>query len=328
MPHQQQVALLEVLPILPLAMETLQNITKESPSSGQPNIRLLELLTILPMIIQEIKKDMEKHSSSEQPPPLLDGTQLFLLLKHAYERGEETVWTEQPDICEKEFGLSHNNTRCHQHKHLASVPIIGTAILGGILGTGMNWMFTKRSKDRLQMALRDLNWHSDKNKESILKNYNMINLTRIELGNHQQLLHKLDAMTIKLENTMDNLDTYLQGMVALVSAMDNINNKLDIIQSGIRTIRHDLLLLYQYMDTLTTGALTPTLVTPMDLYDILLAAEERIQGHPQLRLPADPKGPLWGYYKYMKVVTTIINEYLVILLQIPLVDISTSFDIY
>ena len=30
----------------------------------------------------------------------------------------------------------------------------------------------------------------------------------------------------------------------------------------------------------------------------------------------------------MKVVTTIVDEYLVILLQIPLVDISTSFDVY
>ena len=97
----------------------------------------------------------------------------------------------------------------------------------------MNWMFTKRSKDRLQMALRDLNQHSNKHKESILKNYNMINLTHIELGNHRQLLHKLDAMTINLENTMDNLDTYLQGMVALVSTMDDIDNKLDIIQSRI-----------------------------------------------------------------------------------------------
>ena len=58
----------------------------------------------------------------------------------------------------------------------------------------------------------------------------MINLKRIDLGNHQQLLHKLDAMTIKLENTMDNLDTYLQGIVALVSVMDVID-KLDIIQS-------------------------------------------------------------------------------------------------
>ncbi len=176
---------------------------------------------------------MEKHSSSKQPLPLLDGTQLFLLLKHVCERGEETVWTEQLDICEKEFGFSYNNTRHHWCKHLAFVPIIGTAILGGILGTGMNWMFTKRSKDRLQMALRDLNHCSDKHKESILKNYNMINLTHIELGNHRQLLYKLDTMTIKLENTMDNLDTYLQGTVALVSAMDDIDNKLDIIRSGI-----------------------------------------------------------------------------------------------
>ncbi len=104
----------------------------------------------------------------------------------------------------------------------------------------------------------------------------MINLTHIELGNHCQLLHKLDAMMIQLENTMDNLDTYLQGTVTLVSTMDNINNKLDIIRSGIQTIRHDLSVLYQYMDTLTTGALTPTLVIPIDLCDILLAAEERI----------------------------------------------------
>ena len=142
-------ALLEVLAILPLTMETLQNITKESPSPGQPDIGLLELLTILPMIIQGMKKNMEEHSSSGQPLPLLNGTQLFLLLKYACERGEENVWTEWPDIYEKEFGLSYNNTKCHWHKHLAFVPIIGTAILGGILGTGMNWMFTKRSKDRL-----------------------------------------------------------------------------------------------------------------------------------------------------------------------------------
>ncbi len=270
---------MEVLAILPLAMETLQNLTRESPSLEQPDIRLLELLTILPMIIQEMKKDMEEHSSSKQPLPLLDRTQLFLLLKHACERGEETVWTEWPDICEKEFGLINNNTRHHWCKHLAFVPIIGAAILGGILGTGMNWMFTKRSKERLQKALQDLSQCTDANRDSILKNYNMINLTCIELGNYHQLLHKLDAMIIKLENTMDNLDTYLQGTVALVSTMDDINNKLDIIRNRIQTIRHDLSVLYQYMDTLTMGALTPTLVMPMDLCDILLAAEERIQGH-------------------------------------------------
>ena len=87
-------ALLEVLAILPLAMETLQNITKESLSPKQPDIGLSELLVILPALIWEMKKDTGEHSSNEQPPPLLDGTQLFLLLKHACKRGEETVWIE------------------------------------------------------------------------------------------------------------------------------------------------------------------------------------------------------------------------------------------
>ncbi len=94
-------------------MDMLKNITKEPPSTDQHGTGLLELLAILPTLIQEMKKETGEQLTTEQPPPLLDGIQFFLLLKHACEKGEETIWTEWPDICKREFSLSYDNAKCH-----------------------------------------------------------------------------------------------------------------------------------------------------------------------------------------------------------------------
>ena len=156
----------------------------------------------------------------------------------------------------------------------------------------------------------------------------MINLTRMELGDHRKLLTKLDVLTLQLNYTLYSLMTVVDANHKLTTQILGLKSRISILRSGKDTLRHDLALLYKYLESLASQEVTATLISPVDLRDILFSVKENIREHPRLGLPEDPKQSLWNYYSYLKLVPLVLDEYMVVVLQIPLADVSSSFHIY
>ena len=66
-------------------------------------------------------------------------------------------------------------------------------------------------------------------------------------------------------------------------------------------LKINLMKIHQYMTGLTTHKVTPTLIPPVDLQDILLNVKNKLKTNPKLALPVSEKADIWSYYQFMKI---------------------------
>ena len=56
--------------------------------------------------------------------------------------------------------------------------------------------------------------------------------------------------------------------------------------------------------------------------------KEDMNRNPRLKLPEDPNLNIWNYYTIMKITPIVMDDFLLILLTIPLTDQSLEMDLY
>ena len=70
------------------------------------------------------------------------------------------------------------------------------------------------------------------------------------------------------------------------------------------------------------------LIIPDSLWLVLAQAKEDMKRNPQLTLPEDPNINIWNYYSIMKVTPIIMENFLLVILTIPLADQSLVMNLY
>ena len=74
--------------------------------------------------------------------------------------------------------------------------------------------------------------------------------------------------------------------------------------------------------------MNPLIIPPDSLQLVLAQAEEDMKRNPQLTLPEDPNINIWNYYSIMKVTPIIMENFLMVILTIPLADQSLVMNLY
>ena len=70
------------------------------------------------------------------------------------------------------------------------------------------------------------------------------------------------------------------------------------------------------------------IIPPDILKKILNKATEDIKSNARLRLSKDPKTNIWAYYGNIKLTPIILQDYLMLILTVPLVDQSLQMELY
>ncbi len=104
--------------------------------------------------------------------------------------------------------------------------------------------------------------------------------------------------------------------------------KLGTLQDGIHQYEHVVTTLYDYLLAISTQTVTPTVLTPHQLCIMLRRVKEHILNQPKLALPEDPDADVWSYYGYIHAIPAIVGQTLLVSLQIPLADVSTTLHFY
>ena len=89
--------------------------------------------------------------------------------------------------------------------------------------------------------------------------------------------------------------------------------------------------IYEYMRVLSSKQVNPLIIPPPfqdTLRKILAKVKEDMNRNPRLRLPEDPNLNIWNYYTIMKITPIVMDDFLLILLTIPLTDQSLEMDLY
>ena len=82
------------------------------------------------------------------------------------------------------------------------------------------------------------------------------------------------------------------------------------------------------MRALTSEQLNPMIIPPDILRDILQEVQNDIQTNARLKLPDDPVTKIWSYYGSTKLIPVVLENYLMLILMIPLVDSSLQMNLY
>ena len=86
--------------------------------------------------------------------------------------------------------------------------------------------------------------------------------------------------------------------------------------------------LYEYMRALASQELNPMIISPDILKTILHKIEEDIRSNARLKLCEDPETNIWSYYGTVKLTPIILQDYLMLILTVPLVNQSLQMDLY
>ena len=82
------------------------------------------------------------------------------------------------------------------------------------------------------------------------------------------------------------------------------------------------------MRALASQELNPMIIPPDILKKILHKIEEDIRSNARLKLCEDPETNIWSYYGTVKLRPIVLQDYLLLILTIPLVDQSLQMNLY
>ena len=87
-------------------------------------------------------------------------------------------------------------------------------------------------------------------------------------------------------------------------------------------------LLFKYMRALGSQELNPMIIPPDILKNILHKIEKDIKSHARLKLCEDPETNIWSYYGTIKLTPIVLEDYLMLILTVPLIDQSLHMNLY
>ena len=156
----------------------------------------------------------------------------------------------------------------------------------------------------------------------------------------------LKKTTVVVESLSNNTTSVLfQGIPAYFKTIQDIMWSLDFlpyesdvlyyfqaricsVHSSLYALREDVNSLYEYMRALASQELNPMIIPPDILKKILHKVIEDIKSNARLKLCEDPETNIWSYYGTVKLTPVVLQDYLMLILTVPLVDHSLQMNLY
>ena len=123
---------------------------------------------------------------------------------------------------------------------------------------------------------------------------------------------------------MLNLDT----MRYETNLLHYFQNKLYRVYTSLYALQSDTESLFKYMRALASQELNPMIIPPDILKNILHRIETDIKSHARLKLCEDLETNIWSYYGTIKLTPIVLEDYLMLILTVPLIDQSLHMNLY
>ena len=110
--------------------------------------------------------------------------------------------------------------------------------------------------------------------------------------------------------------------------IDHMQLRINRIYTAVYALKEDIDALNEYMRVLTTQQLNPLIIPPDILRYVLEQVLDGIRSNARLRLSEDPTQNIWTYYNIIKVTPIVMDDYLMVILTIPLINSSLDVNLY
>ena len=195
-----------------------------------------------------------------------------------------------------------------------------------ILGWGIfsNVRNIEKIKDNIH-ALQKQNHLQDKQIKQLA---NYLNLTMHQVDRHNEMLYEMDTKMTIMNKTIQQIMWNLDTMQYETNLLHFFQNKLYRVYTSLYALQSDTESLFEDMRALASQELNPMIIPPDILKNILHRIETDIKSHARLKLCEDPETNIWSYYRTIKLTPIVLEDYLMLILTIPLIGQSLHMNLY
>ena len=201
-----------------------------------------------------------------------------------------------------------------------------TGIFTWLLGWGVftNARSISQIKDNLHI-LQKQNQLQDKQIKQLAKYFN---LTMHQVNRNSEMLYEIDIKVFIINSTIQHLIWHFDAMHYESNVIHYFQTRISQVHTSLYALHGDTDSLFEYMRILATQELNPTIIPPDILKGILHKIEEDIKSNARLKLCEDPETNIWSYYGTVKLTPIVLQDYLMLILTVPLVDQSLHMNLY
>ena len=155
-----------------------------------------------------------------------------------------------------------------------------------------------------------------------------LNLTMHQVNDHSEMLYEMDAKMLIMNKTLQQIMWTLDAMQYESNLLHYYQNKIYRVYTSLYALQGDVNSLFEYMRALASQELNPMIIPPDILRNILHKIETDIKSPTRLKLCDDPETNIWSYYGTIKLTLIVLEDYLMLILTVPLVDQSLHMNLY
>ena len=210
------------------------------------------------------------------------------------------------------------------HNSLACMKRIG--IFTWILGWGV--YSNARSISKIKDNLHTLQKQNQLQDEQIKHLAKFLNLTMHQVSRHSEMLYEMDTKMFVINKTLHHIMWNIDALHYESNMLHYFQTRIHRVHTSLYALRGDTESLYEYMRTLASQELNPMIIPPDILKKILHRIEDDIRANARLKLCEDPETNIWSYYGTVKLTPIVLQDYLMLILTVPLVDQSLHMNLY
>ena len=210
------------------------------------------------------------------------------------------------------------------HKNLTCIKRVGI----------FTWIFgwrvysNARSISKIKNYLHTLQKQNQLQDKQIKQLANYINLTMHQVSRNSEMLYEMDTKMLIINNTLQHLMWNIDVLHYESNILHYFQTRIYRVKTSLYALQGDIESLFEYMRALSSHKLNPMIISPDILKKILHRIEEDIISNARLKLCEDPKTNIWSYYGTLKFTPIVLDNYLMLILTIPLIDQSLHMNLY
>ena len=149
-----------------------------------------------------------------------------------------------------------------------------------------------------------------------------------QVSRHEEMLYEMDTKMFIMNKTIQDIMMGISLLWYDSDLMAYFQARTLRLHPSLYALKGDVHSLYEYMRALATQELNLIIIPPDILKKILNKVTEDIKSNARLRLSEDLKTNIWAYYSNVKLTPIILQDYLMLILTVPIVDQSLQMELY
>ena len=260
------------------------------------------------------------ESSTRNRRQPLDKDQTETTSHYTSQRGglteEDILMLKQADELIKTKFLNHTT----KHKRTKRF-----GLAGWIMGWGLGYFTSLRT---IKDNIRTLQKQNQLQQNQIIELAHYLNIMYAHVSTNRYAISNLQVQLAQVNQSLMVTMKAVQFLRYTVVVITDVRIILSKLTLGVMGLQQNIKAIYEYLRVLSSKQVNPLLIPPDALREVLAHIKDDMKRNPRLQLQEDPNVNIWNYYPIMKITPVVMDDFLLIILTIPLMDQSLEMNLY